>query len=172
MKNFLFFSFLITTLVCESQTQWDYLGGLPIEMNSTLASCMYFDFEQNGSNEVKIVHGIDVGCYFTSCTNVQAYTPTHAKTEDKAPFWSDCTADLSGWTSDTAYISKNESRLDNGSHVLPFKYGNKYGFFVLKLDAGSEILKVRGYVFLINPKNFNCYVIPESRSRNVETYKE
>lgn len=140
----------------SSQTQWDYLGGYPIEMNSAIDACVYFDFESNGSNEIKIVHGINAGCYITTNTDIPVYMPTHVV--QGVNFWSDCNIqDTSKWHSDTAYIHKNGIQLDYGSHVLPFKYENKFGYFVLKLDPASDTLKVRGYVFQINPENFECY---------------
>lgn len=136
-----------------SQTQWDYLGGLPVNMKSEVDACLLLDFEQNGSNEIKIVHGENAGCYFTSNTDIHIYAPT----DDKG-FWSDCNnSNLTGWTSDTAWIQKNGVRLSEGSHVLPFLYEDKYGFLVLKLTSGSDTLKVRGYMFLIDPNEFECY---------------
>ncbi len=161
MKSILLL-FTLIYLSGFSQLQWDYLGGFPVEMDSQIDACIYLDFEQNGSNEVKIVHGINGGCYFTTDTDIPIYAPTH-NINSKTEFWSDCDiSDTSCWVSDTAYIRKNGEQLSVGSHVLPFKYGDKFGYFVLKLDAGSDTLKIRGYVFQIDPKDFECYQLPST----------
>jgi hypothetical protein len=169
MKKILFLFAVVTALTSNSQIQWDYLGGLPINMHSTVDACMFFDFEQNGSNEVKIVHGDDAGCYMTSCTGIPIYAPTH--NINGVDLWSDCDHNnFFNWPSDTAWILKGNTRLTSGSHVLPFKYDGKVGYFVLKITSGSDTLKVRGYKFQIPTRDFECYdlVPPRTLIRTLE----
>lgn len=162
----------LTAFGSYSQLQWDYLGGIPIEMNSPIASCFYFNFDSDllGSNEIKIVHGKNSGCYITSTTSTPVYMPTNRVSG--VDMWSDCNNNnFFNWNSDTAYISKGNARLAKGNHVLPFKYNEKIGYFVIKITEGSDTLKVRGYKFNINPRDFECYKLIEPRSsvRNVSS---
>lgn len=155
----------LTVFSSYSQLQWDYLGGIPIEMNSPIASCFYFNFDSDllGSNEIKIVHGENSGCYMTSTSNIPVYMP--ANRVNGVDMWSDCNdGNFFNWNSDTAYISKGNVRLAKGNHVLPFKYNEKIGYFVIKITEGSDSLKVRGYLFNIQMRNFECYeLIPETK---------
>lgn len=156
-------NFLVAMLLATvgfSQTQYDYLpgGGMPVVMNSTVEACFFFNFDGDptGTNEIKIVHGLNAGCYLASATGTPIYAPTH--NVNGVDLWSDCEGSFSRrWNSDTAWIQKNGTAIMPGSHVLPFTYGNKFGFFVLKLSAGSDTLIVRGYQFNILPEDFKCY---------------
>lgn len=150
----------VCSLATTAQTQYDYLpnGGMPIVMNSTVESCFFFNFDgdPNGTNELKIVHGLNTGCYMASATG----TPINAHTHNVngIDLWTDCTDNnFSYWDSDTAWISIGSTRLISGSHVLPFMYGNEVGFFVLKIYPNSDTLIFRGYQFGIDPKDFECY---------------
>ena len=149
---------LLSVTAVKSQTQFDYIGGITIVMNSTVDACFFFNFDGDptGTNELKIVHGLNAGCYLASATGTPIYAPTH--NVNGVDLWSDCDHNtFFNWPSDTALIMKGSTRLTQGSHVLPFKYNDKIGYFVLKLTTGSDTLKVRGYKFNIAPRDFECY---------------
>lgn len=165
MKNLKSILFIAALSVCgltttTAQTQYDYLpgGGMPIVMNSVVESCFFFNFDGDptGTNEIKIVHGLNAGCYLASATGIPIYAPTN--NVNGVDLWSDCNHNnFFNWYSDTAWISKGSTRLSSGSHVLPFMYDGKIGYFVLKLTTGSDTLRVRGNKFSITKRDFECY---------------
>lgn len=177
LKSILFIAALSVcslTTTSTAQTQYDYLpgGGMPIVMNSAVEACFFFNFDGDptGINELKIVHGLNAGCYLASATGIPIYAPTN--NVNGVDLWTDCTDnEFSSWDSDTAWISIDTNRLINGSHVLPFMYNNEVGFFVLKIDPGSDTLIVRGYVFGIDPKDFACYNLESTAGIEEHTNK-
>lgn len=174
MKIINFLVAMLLTTASFSQTQFDYLpdGGMPIVMNSAVEACFFFNFDGDptGTNELKIVHGLNAGCYLASATGIPIYAPT--QNVNGVKFWSDCEGSFSRrWNSDTAWIQKNGTALTPGSHVLPFTYDNKFGFFVLKLSAGSDTLIVRGHQFNILPEYFECYNLESTAGIEEHTNK-
>ena len=134
MKRLLFI--LLFPLLGTSQTQFDYLpgGGMPIVMSSSVEACFFFNFDGDptGTNELKIVHGLNAGCYLASTTRTPINAPTHILEMNGTEFWSDCDGSFNRrWNSDTAWIKRNGVSLSPGSHVLPFTSGNNFGYFSL-----------------------------------------
>lgn len=147
---------LATTLAitASAQTQFDYLGGLPIYSN--VEGCFFIDLNTDssgvGENDLKIVH-TDSTIYFESVDSELAYMPSY-ESESKKDLWSDCSTGQS-YNSNRAYIINKTETIGLGTHILPFTHSGYHHYIVINVVSITEI-RIRGWVFNITSDNFDC----------------
>lgn len=156
MKNFItVLTLFLTALFSNAQTQFDYLGAMPV--NANITGCFFMDlntFNTNtGENDVKLAHG-NGSIYFASIYSDSAFMPSN-----NDGFWLDCSGEMS-FNSERAYIIKDGITLTKGSHVLPFTHSNKIHYLVIEVIS-NELILIRGWVFNIDPDEFECYELTD-----------
>lgn len=155
MKKLFFLAFLLA-FSANSQTQFDYLGGLELNPNST--GCFYIDLNtgntNTGENDVKFVHG-NGEIYFDAVYGDSLIMPAPQRSLNGKRIWNECNKSTNVYLYSKAYILTDFNRLSEGSHVLPFKWGNLYNYIVLKVENGRFF--IRGWVFNIPEPLFECY---------------
>lgn len=138
MKTLLF---LFLSYGAVAQTQYDYLGGLPLTISNNTTVCSFFDFEGNGENDIKFVFGGGVNCYIEGVSSTALF-PTY-----KSGLWMDCRFSTpQDFNKTKAYLSVNGVTPAIGSHCFPFIFNGQYGYFVINV-IDSNTIKIRGYVF-------------------------
>jgi hypothetical protein len=155
----------LTALTVNAQTQFDYLGGMPI--NSNITGCFYIDLNTGntnvGINDVKFVHGngeIYFEGIYADSAKMTGTTPTIRLGKS---MWNDCNPPTNVFDKSRVYVMTTLSRLSEGSHVLPFKYNDLCNYIVLRVEG--SMIYIRGWKFNIDPQLYECYRLSERMVR-------
>ena len=160
MRNLLLVSTLFLSILSFGQTQFDFIGGLPVSANTT--GCFYIDLntfgENTGVNDVKFVHG-NGEIYFDAVAGDSLRLPAKFQyVFNGMKFeWADCDVSANLFNKNRVYLMHGQNSIPLGTHVLPFKYNNLYNYIVLNVEDGA--IKIMGWVFNIPHEEFDCYNI-------------
>lgn len=161
MKKLLLILTVLLSIYCSSQTQFDYLGGLPVDANST--GCFYIDLNTGntglGINDVKFVHGSGEIYFDAVAGDSLRLPPIPNRNINGKKLWQEC-SDSNYFTVNKVYVISSTNSISYGNHVLPFKYNNLYNYIVVNVDHGG-IMKIRGWVFNIPEELFECYLLTD-----------
>lgn len=165
---------ILTAFISNCQTQFDYIGGIPIDANST--GCFYIDLNTGntglGDNDVKIVHG-GGEIYFDALYSDSVLIPS-VLVIDSVPFWEDC-FDFNYFQYERAWIVKGLDNIGLGNHVLPFEHSGLRHYLVVNLVSPDSLI-IRGWVFNMYKDDFMCFDLNtlsvKEYSLNSQEYKD
>lgn len=175
MKKFItVLTLFLTTLFSNGQTQFDYLGGMPV--NANITGCFYIDLNTGntglGLNDVKLVHG-NGEIYFDALYADSILTPS-VLVIDSIPFWEDC-FDFNYYQYQRVWIVKGSDNIGLGNHVLPFEYSGLRHYLVVNLITPDSLV-IRGWAFNLDKDDFTCFDLNtlsvKDYSLNSQEYKE